>query len=88
MCAAQPHDLIETPRGLERIPEGKFYLVGDNPEFSVDSRNYGPVPMALCRGRVVARVRAIGLVVLLTVEWADTRAVGEEQVYPDPKWLQ
>ncbi len=39
------------------IPKGYLWIVGDNASMSRDSRVYGPVPMALVRGRVVARVR-------------------------------
>jgi len=38
------------------IPDGHVWLVGDNAKWSRDSRTYGPVSMALIRGRVVARV--------------------------------
>mmetsp|Transcript_12591 Transcript_12591/g.18860 ORF Transcript_12591/g.18860 Transcript_12591/m.18860 type:complete len:195 (+) Transcript_12591:75-659(+) len=34
------------------IPKGHVWLEGDNKENSLDSRNYGPVPQALIRGRV------------------------------------
>ncbi|KLO06776.1 LexA/Signal peptidase [Schizopora paradoxa] len=37
------------------IPKGHLWLVGDNASMSRDSRTYGPVPMALVRGRVIAR---------------------------------
>jgi mitochondrial inner membrane protease subunit 1 len=39
-----------------KVPKGHVWLVGDNSSNSIDSRAYGPVPMALLRGRVVARV--------------------------------
>lgn len=39
-----------------QIPRGHVWLEGDNPENSMDSRNYGPVPAALVQGRVVGRV--------------------------------
>ncbi|KAF4706448.1 hypothetical protein FOZ63_034130, partial [Perkinsus olseni] len=46
-------------RGKEvyfRIPPGHVWLLGDNPEKSLDSRAYGPVPEALLKGRVRAKV--------------------------------
>lgn len=40
------------------VPPGHVWIAGDNAAWSRDSREYGPVPMALVRGRIVARVRA------------------------------
>ncbi|GKZ22912.1 hypothetical protein AbraIFM66951_009340 [Aspergillus brasiliensis] len=39
-----------------RVPEGHVYLAGDNLPWSRDSRNYGPIPMALINGKIIARV--------------------------------
>jgi mitochondrial inner membrane protease subunit 1 len=39
------------------VPKGHLWMSGDNAEMSRDSRDYGPVPMALVKGRQVARVR-------------------------------
>jgi mitochondrial inner membrane protease subunit 1 len=41
---------------LIRIPEGHVWLQGDNLANSIDSRDYGPVPEAILKGRVLARV--------------------------------
>ncbi|TDL28362.1 LexA/Signal peptidase [Rickenella mellea] len=38
------------------VPKGHLWLMGDNASWSRDSRTYGPVPMALIRGIIVARV--------------------------------
>jgi inner membrane protease subunit 1 len=38
------------------VPEGHCWLLGDNLPASRDSRAYGPVPLALVKGKVVARV--------------------------------
>ncbi|KAI9221425.1 peptidase S24/S26A/S26B/S26C [Blastocladiella britannica] len=39
-----------------RVPRGHVWLSGDNMSNSTDSRNYGPVPMALVKGKVTARI--------------------------------
>lgn len=38
------------------VPQGQAWLMGDNRAASLDSRNYGPVPVALIQGRVAAVV--------------------------------
>ena len=43
-------------RGIETVPDGHVWLEGDNPGNSSDSRMYGPLPVALLQGRVVARI--------------------------------
>lgn len=43
-----------------QVPEGHCWVLGDNQAASRDSRTYGPVPLALVRGRVVARVWPLG----------------------------
>ncbi|KAJ5832551.1 Peptidase S26A signal peptidase I [Penicillium riverlandense] len=45
----------KTPDMIQ-VPEGHVFLMGDNLPWSRDSRNYGPVPMALINGKIVARV--------------------------------
>lgn len=40
------------------VPKGHVWLSGDNADESRDSRQYGPVPLALVKGRIVAKVRA------------------------------
>eukprot|EP00775_Hariotina_reticulata_P001201 gene1200-1539_t len=39
-----------------KVPPGHVWLTGDNLILSRDSREYGPVPLALMRGRVVAQL--------------------------------
>lgn len=41
------HDMIQ-------VPDGHIWVTGDNLSHSIDSRTYGPLPMALIKGRVVA----------------------------------
>jgi inner membrane protease subunit 1 len=40
-----------------RVPKGHVWLAGDNMSNSTDSRMYGPVPLALIKGKVIGRVR-------------------------------
>lgn len=37
-----------------KVPQGHCWLVGDNLPASRDSRTFGPVPLALIRGKVIA----------------------------------
>ena len=46
-------------RGWVKIPKGHVWLAGDNMSNSTDSRSYGPVPLALIQGQVLARVGSI-----------------------------
>ncbi|KAH6680227.1 signal peptidase-like protein I [Halenospora varia] len=39
-----------------QIPKGHCWVVGDNLGFSRDSRHFGPMPMALIKGKVIAKV--------------------------------
>jgi inner membrane protease subunit 1 len=39
-----------------RVPEGHAWIIGDNLSHSQDSRRWGPVPLAMIRGKVVGRV--------------------------------
>lgn len=43
-----------------RIPKGHVWLAGDNLSNSTDSRTYGPVPLALVKGKVLVRVSNSG----------------------------
>ena len=43
----------EQPRMIQ-VPEGHVWVAGDNMAWSRDSRFYGPLPMALIRGKIVA----------------------------------
>ena len=39
-----------------RVPKGHLWLEGDNPTRSQDSRQFGPVPFGLIRGRALCKV--------------------------------
>lgn len=41
------------------VPKGHVWVIGDNASISRDSRDYGPVPVALIRGKLWARVGQI-----------------------------
>ena len=42
---------------MVQVPEGHCWVVGDNLGHSRDSRMFGPLPMALIKGKVVAKLR-------------------------------
>ena len=55
--------MIAVPRagnfgGSQRVevPHGHLWLQGDNTDNSTDSRDYGPVPYGLIRGKVFVKV--------------------------------
>ncbi|WWC86189.1 signal peptidase I [Kwoniella dendrophila CBS 6074] len=55
-----PENLTKPRRNGEgqyiKIPKGHVWLVGDNLSNSTDSRKYGPVPVAMVKGKVLARI--------------------------------
>lgn len=48
-----PSALEGTYLGPQPVPRDSVYVLGDNREASVDSRDYGPVPLDRIRGRVL-----------------------------------
>ncbi len=40
---------------MVQVPEGHCWITGDNLEWSRDSRMFGPLPLALIKGKVIAR---------------------------------
>ena len=61
-----PGDFVATGEKLGgedamiQVPAGHCWLLGDNLTESRDSRVYGPVPLALIVGKVIARVWPLG----------------------------
>jgi hypothetical protein len=51
----QAGESIETESGFKTVPRGHFFLTGDNPDVSIDSRSFGAVPISLMEGRVFAK---------------------------------
>lgn len=50
---------VEEAKGrceMVQVPRGHCWVHGDNLDNSRDSRHYGPVPLGLIKGKVVARV--------------------------------
>jgi hypothetical protein len=41
---------------MVQVPEGHAWVLGDNLSGSRDSRIYGPIPLALVMGKVVAKI--------------------------------
>lgn len=44
------------PERRLRLEADQVFVLGDNPPDSVDSRTFGPVPLALLKGRVIYRI--------------------------------
>lgn len=42
------------------MPEGHCWLIGDNLPESRDSRTFGPLPLALVKGKVLAKLGGEG----------------------------
>nr|OQO18067.1 hypothetical protein B0A51_14546 [Rachicladosporium sp. CCFEE 5018] len=59
---------------MQQVPEGHCWVAGDNQEWSRDSRMFGPLPLGLVKGKVVAR-KAAG-------EWL-LRGLGEPWAEPE-----
>ncbi|KIZ02486.1 inner membrane protease subunit 1 [Monoraphidium neglectum] len=53
-----------------QVPTGHIWLQGDNLIMSRDSREYGPVPLALVRGRVICQL-------LPDFKWVQSRLPGQ-----------
>lgn len=49
-------DPVESKHEYIKVPQGHLWIVGDNLAHSTDSRHYGPVPMGLVKGKVLATV--------------------------------
>lgn len=63
-CSASAPRHLQCIRATRRVhpssqvPRGHVWLQGDNLLHSRDSREYGPIPLALVRGKVLCQVRA------------------------------
>lgn len=42
-----------------QVPEGHCWVVGDNLAYSRDSRMFGPLPLALIKGKIVLRYHSV-----------------------------
>jgi mitochondrial inner membrane protease subunit 1 len=51
-----PDDGTRQEPMMMQVPEGHVWAIGDNLSWSRDSRFYGPIPMALIRGKIIASV--------------------------------
>lgn len=50
---AMEGDLVEYRGGMWTVPNGTFWALGDNPERSTDSRDYGAVPLENLRSKLL-----------------------------------
>ncbi len=53
VIAARPQDGFLVVKRVARVDAGAVFLLGDNREESLDSRDYGPVPIESIMGRVI-----------------------------------
>lgn len=57
LFAMQQESKVEPPEPqMIQVPDGHCWIQGDNFDWSIDSRMFGPVPLALINGKIVARV--------------------------------
>lgn len=54
-----------------QVPEGHCWVVGDNVKWSRDSRIWGPLPLALVRGKVIAKAHPNRSMSPLRLQWID-----------------
>lgn len=47
---------IPDVKGPRRIKDGEYFLLGDNRDASIDSRQFGPIPDRLLRAKVILRM--------------------------------
>jgi signal peptidase I len=59
LAGDDPHPQFNLP-GPIHIPEGEYYVMGDNRTDSEDSRFFGPIPRSLIVGRAVAVIWPLG----------------------------
>lgn len=58
--AARPGDRVRISQGILHLADDEAWLLGDNLGPSVDSRRYGPVPLASLVGRAWFRYGPLG----------------------------
>jgi signal peptidase I len=59
LAGDDPHPQFDLP-GPVHIPEGDYFVMGDNRTDSEDSRFFGPIPKSLIVGRAVAVIWPLG----------------------------
>ena len=59
LAGDDPHPQFNLP-GPVHIPEGEYFVMGDNRTDSEDSRFFGPIPKSLIVGRAVAVIWPLG----------------------------
>lgn len=71
-------DWINVPGSYDilQVPKGRCWVEGDNGSISSDSRTFGPIPLALVRGRVTHKI------------WPPSRVGRVERILPAGRVMQ
>lgn len=59
VVCVDPSGQVGRKQDYVKVPIGYVWVTGDNLSNSNDSREYGPVPIQLIRGKIVARVSVV-----------------------------
>jgi hypothetical protein len=59
LCHSSPPSVLAMLLVHLQVPPGHIWLQGDNLTMSRDSREYGPVPLAMLKGRVMLQVGGV-----------------------------
>jgi inner membrane protease subunit 1 len=76
-------DWANAKESLIRVPEGHCWVAGDNLDWSRDSRLFGPLPLALIKGKVLGVVWPIG-----AWKWFGGKSQLEDVTNEEREWVR